>query len=214
MKPPTNRSEEFLRQYRRYGSGLSIGQFCARQGFAKQSIAVWQADIEGFAEALTAIQNQHDGSPHTTDAGLVKFGLTDDQSAFLAHYSEHRKRNLALDQVHWEPSDFMDAMKNPVFAREWEALRMRLSWAVEDSLEAKALDGSLGHQRVFLEAINPDTYSKKIKHTVSGQVRFTPQAMENRKAFWQERIGKALPAAPAEAEQEDIVDAEYVGAAN
>lgn len=207
MKPPTERSDEFLRQYRRYGGGMSRGQFCARQGFSDQSVNRWILDIEGFKAELDAIDAEHAGSPVVGDKGEVTFDLTDEMATFLRDYREHHERKLALDQVGWTPANLMDAMKNPVFAREYGLIGQEIKMVVEDRLVSKAKEGALGHQKFYLEAEDPERYAKKIRHNVTGAVKmFTPAAMENRKAFWQERLGKALPPAPAG----EVVDAEYV----
>ena len=213
MKPPTARSEEFLRLYRRYGSGLSLGQFCRRQGFDRKSVDTWLADIDGFKEAYDAIGAEHSGSPTTTATGLMKFGLTEDQAAFLSHYRESHQRATALQLAGWTVSDFQDALKNPVFGEELDLIRKEIQLLVEDSLAQKAIDGSLGHQKLFLEAVDPEQYAKKIQHRVSGNLKMMPQAaMQNRKAFWAQRLAGVLPAATAtQAEDADVVDAEFVG---
>jgi hypothetical protein len=210
LKPPTPRSEEFLRLYRRYGSGLSLGQFCRRQGFDRQSVDTWLGGIEGFREAYDAIQAEHSGSPTTTSTGLMKFGLSEDQAAFLSHYRESHERGAALLLVGWTVSDLQDALKNPVFGEELDLIRKELQLLVEDSLAKKALEGSLGHQKLFLEAVDPEQYAKKINHKVSGNVKMLPHAaMENRKQFWAQRLAGVLPAKTATA-QDDVVDAEFV----
>jgi hypothetical protein len=213
MKPPTPRSEEFLRLYRRYGSGLSLGQFCRRQGFAQQSVDGWLLEIEGFKQAYEQIQAELSGSPTTTATGLMKFGLTEDQATFLSDYRESHARSHALEQAGWTVGDFQNAQKNPVFQEELDLIRKEHQMLVEDSLLRKAEEGSLGHQKLFLEAVDPENYAKKISHRISGNLKMLPgAAMENRRAFWQQRLGSALlpPASSDKAENDDTVDAEFV----
>jgi hypothetical protein len=213
VKPPTQRSEEFLRLYRRYGSGLSLGQFCRRQGFDRHSVDTWLAGVEGFKEAYDAVLAELSGSPTTTSTGLMKFGLSEDQAAFLSHYRESHERGTALALVGWTVSDLQNALKNPIFGDELDMIRKELQLLVEDSLSRKALEGSLGHQKLFLEAVDPEQYARKITHKVSGSVKMLPQAaMENRKQFWAQRLAGVLPSATAtKAEDADVVDAEFVG---
>ncbi len=209
MKPPTPRSEEFLRLYRRYGSGLSLGQFCRRQGFSRHSVDAWLLNVEGFKEAYDAIGVEFSGSPTTTPTGLMKFGLTEDQAQFLSHYRESHERGTALALVGWTVSDLQNAQKNPNFGEELDLIRKEAQLLVEDALLRKAKEGSFNHQKLFLESVDPESYAKKIQHRVSGNVKFTPVTMENRRAFWQQRLGKALP--PAQEQAEEVVDAEFVG---
>jgi hypothetical protein len=210
VKPPTQRSEEFLRQYRRYGSGLSLGQFCRRYGFAQTSVEGWLAEIEGFKEAYEQVGLEHAGSPTTTAAGLMKFGLSEEQGQFLSHYRESHQRKVAMDLVQWTPRDLLDAQKNPVFCEEMNLIRQEIQIMAEDQLGLKAMAGSLGHQKLFLEAVDPEHYAKKINHRVSGNVKFLPNSMQDRKAFWANRLQGQLPAAkPAPEPAEEVVDAEY-----
>lgn len=212
MKKPTARSEEFLRLFRRYGSGLTLGQFCRRQGFAQESVEKWLADTEGFKDAYEAILAEHSGSPTTTAVGLMKFGLTEDQATFLANFRESHDRMTALAQSGWSSTDLINAQKNPVFAEEMDLIRLECRWLVEDSLMRKAGEGSVGHQKFWLEAEVPERYAKKVNHRLSGNVQFTPKAALTVGTFWSKRLSGQV-AAPAEEkkadENADVVDAEY-----
>lgn len=200
--PPSRKSQEFLARWRLHGAGLTVEKFCSAYGFPVQSYRRWRIRVQGFAETFDRIREEHArGDFQKETQQLGQFGLQEDEAAFLRHYRESGSKVHALGQVNWSGADYATAMKGSVFAQELQSITQELMLQVEDTVFTKAREGSLGHQRLFLEQADPARYATK------GKAKAAPPAgsaaiQAKRAEHWADRFGATRPADPPQDTQE------------
>lgn len=196
----TQKGQEFIDNYKKYGSGLTGIQYAKRTRLSPTTYYKWRRDSE-FLQCIEELEkiNSEPDKTLTSLTWISTSGLEDWQIKFLDHYKKSTDHLASLDVAKVSLGMLKDGLrKNKKFASVYRELEEEITIACRDVLKQKAIYGkSITAASKVLEATDP-AFQKKVA------VAHTHTVGTIGDGSWGNYFGVLEPA------KEDVVDVEVV----